>query len=105
MSDRLAGKVAVVIGAGSGIGRAVAELFHREGARVVAADVSGQEQDTCAGLGDGALPVTVDISDRAEVEALMARAVAEFGGLDVLCNTAAIEGAPAPISDYPDDQL
>jgi NAD(P)-dependent dehydrogenase (short-subunit alcohol dehydrogenase family) len=105
MTDRLAGKVAIVTGAGSGIGRAVAELFHRQGAKVVAADVSGDEKATCEALGVGALPVSADMSRRSDVDGLVAQAIDEFGAVDVLCNCAAVEGVPAPLVEYPDDQL
>lgn len=105
MTDRLAEKIAIVTGAGSGIGRAVAELFHAQGAKVVAADISGEEKATCDALGAGALPVTTDMSKRADVEALVARAVEEFGRLDALVNCAGIEGAPSLLGDYPDEQL
>jgi len=103
MTDRLAGKVAIVTGAGSGIGRAVAELFHGQGAKVVAADISGQEKVTCDGLGSNALPVSADMAQRTEVEAVVARAIEEFGGVDVLCNCAAITGAATPLVEYPEN--
>jgi NAD(P)-dependent dehydrogenase (short-subunit alcohol dehydrogenase family) len=102
---RLEGKVAIITGAGSGIGKAVAEEFHRQGARVVAADVSGGERATCEALGEGALAVSVDVSARTQVDALIARTVEEFGRLDVLCNCAAIEGDPASVPDHSDEQL
>ena len=52
----LEGKVAVITGAGSGMGRAAAEVFVREGAKVLAADISGGQEDTAAALGDDVVP-------------------------------------------------
>ncbi|MGW1429173.1 SDR family NAD(P)-dependent oxidoreductase [Streptomyces sp. NPDC002431] len=88
--ERLKDKVAVITGAGSGIGRAAAELMGREGARVVVADHHGQSAEETAALveaaGGRALPVTVDVTDEGSVADMVAAAVAEFGGLHVLCN-------------------
>ena len=86
----LDGKVAVITGAGSGMGKASVQVFVREGARVVAADISGAEQDTAAAVGDGVLPVHCDVSKEADVEAMMAAAVGEFGRVDVVLNVAGI---------------
>lgn len=105
MTDRLAGKVAIITGAGSGIGRAVAEVFHREGAKIVAADVSGQEKQTCQALGANAFAVSTDMAQRGSVENLIAQTTEEFGGLDVLCNCAAVEGAATPLLEYPDEEF
>jgi NAD(P)-dependent dehydrogenase (short-subunit alcohol dehydrogenase family) len=99
----LDGKVAVVTGAGSGMGKATVEVFVREGAKVVAADVSGAEADTAAEIGNGVLPVHCDVTQEADVEALVGTAVNELGQLDVVCNVAGIADA-AMIADVTMEQ-
>jgi len=93
MRGVLAGKVAIVTGAGSGIGRATALRFLAEGARVVANDIdrdslSSLDTVTCAG----------DIGDETFVQSLVARAVDEFGRLDVMHNNAGY-GKPGEVLD------
>ncbi len=87
---RLAGKVAVVTGAGSGMGEAMVELFCREGARVVAADISGKQDELAKRIGDGCLAVRADVTKADDVQAMLAAATDEFGSLDILCNNAGI---------------
>ena len=94
----LDGKVAVITGAGSGMGKASARIFVREGARVVVGDVSGAEKDTAAELGDAAVPFPCDVSDEDEVAAMIEAAVREFGQIDVLLNVAGV-GAGGPLGD------
>ena len=89
----LDGKVAVITGAGSGMAKAAAQVFVREGARVVAADISGAETDTAAELGAAVLPVHCDVTNEADVEAVMRAAVEEFGRLDTVCNVAGLADA------------
>ena len=88
--ERLKDKVAVVTGAGSGIGRAAAELMSREGARVVVADYDGAAAEATAALvekeGGHALPVRADVTDEGSVADMTTAAVREFGALHVLCN-------------------
>ncbi|MFC9468373.1 SDR family NAD(P)-dependent oxidoreductase [Streptomyces coelicoflavus] len=88
--ERLKDKVAVVTGAGSGIGRAAAQLMSREGARVVVADFDTAAAAETAALidkaGGRALPVTVDVTDEGSIVDMIAATVGEFGGLHVLCN-------------------
>lgn len=91
----LDGKVAVITGAGSGMGRAAAEVFVREGARVLAADRSGAQDETAAALGDAVRPFQVDVSDEAQVEAMFAAALEAFGKVDAVLNVAGIAGAAA----------
>jgi NAD(P)-dependent dehydrogenase (short-subunit alcohol dehydrogenase family) len=94
VTDRLAGKVALITGAGSGIGRVAAGLFASEGASVVVADVAAEAAvDTAATItaaGGRATAVTVDVADETEVTAMVRTAVDTFGGLHVLFNNAGI---------------
>lgn len=91
MAKELAGKVAVVTGGASGIGRGIAERFVAEGARVVIADRDGERgTELAARLGDGALFRMVDVAEQEQVAALVGVAVERFGGLDVMVNNAGI---------------
>jgi len=94
----LDGKVAVITGAGSGMAKASVKVFTREGAQVVAADISGAEKEVAAEIGAGVLPVHCDVTKEADVEAIMRAAVEEFGRLDAVLNVAGI-GDAAMVSD------
>ncbi|MFF0952812.1 SDR family oxidoreductase [Rhizobium leguminosarum] len=86
---RLANKIAIVTGAGAGIGAATAELFVREGAKVVVADFDGDAAKAVADkLGDNAISCKVDVRKSDEVKAMVDLAVSRFGGLDVIVNNA-----------------
>jgi len=89
----LEGKVAVITGAGSGMGKSSVEIFVREGARVVAADISGAEQQTAAACGDGVVAVHCDVTQEADVERMVRAAVDSFGRVDAVLNVAGIADA------------
>jgi NAD(P)-dependent dehydrogenase (short-subunit alcohol dehydrogenase family) len=107
MAGSFTGKVALVTGASSGIGRASALAFAREGAKVAVADVSVEGGEETVSLvkkaGGDALFVKADVSKASEVEALVARVVQTYGRLDCAFNNAGIEGAAGTIPDYPED--
>ena len=85
---QLEGKVAVVTGAAQGIGRAIADGLAAEGARIVVADLRGDEEAATA-YADG-VGLTVDVSDEAQVARLVDETLARCGGLDVLVNNAGL---------------
>jgi NAD(P)-dependent dehydrogenase (short-subunit alcohol dehydrogenase family) len=104
-----AGEVAFVTGAASGIGRAAALAFAREGASVVAADVSEHDNQETARLideqGGRAVSVHCDVTRAEDVQAAMAKTVEAFGRLDFAFNNAGIEPRkPAPTADYDEEE-
>lgn len=105
MAGRLEGKVAVVTGAGSGIGAATAIRFAQEGASVVAVDISGYQADTARAAGNACVACHADVSKTADVRAMLDLAVERFGRLDVLYNNAGIQGGLAKTADYEDDDF
>ena len=96
-------KVAVITGAGSGMARAATGVFVREGARVLAADISGREDETAAALGDAVVPFPVDVVDEVQVEAMFAAALEVFGRVDAVLNVAGIAGAQPVVDVTLDD--
>jgi NAD(P)-dependent dehydrogenase (short-subunit alcohol dehydrogenase family) len=100
----LDGKVAVVTGAGSGMGKATAMILAREGAKVVAADISGAQEQTVADIGANAIAAQCNISDEAQVSALIDLAVSKFGRLDAMLNVAGV-GAGGPIESLTSEEL
>jgi NAD(P)-dependent dehydrogenase (short-subunit alcohol dehydrogenase family) len=94
----LDGKVAIITGAGSGMARASTQVFVREGARVLAVDVSGREKATADALGDAVTPFHCDVTDEVQVEAMFAAALETFGRVDAVLNVAGIADAQ-PLAD------
>jgi NAD(P)-dependent dehydrogenase (short-subunit alcohol dehydrogenase family) len=107
MSERLKGKVAIVTGGGSGIGRATCELFAEEGARVIVADVDQRQGESVAASiknnGGQARFVAADISREDDAARLTVETVGNFGGVDILVNNAAVfvlKGIEATVEDW-----
>src|SRR5712691_5684397 len=105
---RFDGKTAIVTGAGSGFGEAIASRFAREGARVVVADVNEENgrrvASAIAGEGGTARFVRTDVSRSAEVKAMIDLALSAFGGLDVLVNNAGFSHRTMPLWELPEEE-
>jgi NAD(P)-dependent dehydrogenase (short-subunit alcohol dehydrogenase family) len=107
MAGKLSGKVAVITGAGSGIGRAAAGLFAREGAEVALVDLNAEaakdatEQITAAG--GRALAVGADVADAAQVDLAFRQISGEFGRIDVLYNNAGVNSAGSVVDATDED--
>ncbi|MGF6545789.1 SDR family oxidoreductase [Paraburkholderia youngii] len=105
--DEFKGKVALVTGAGSGIGRTTAIAFSRQGANVVVSDInngSGQETvQLIRDAGNEAIFIQTDVSSEAQVNALVAQAVDRFGRLDIAFNNAGLTQNSAPLAQQPSD--
>jgi NAD(P)-dependent dehydrogenase (short-subunit alcohol dehydrogenase family) len=99
---RLSGKVAIITGGAGGIGAAAAKLFVKEGAKVLLVDINESAlQKLVAELGSAASFFVADVTKPEDNAAFVKAAVDRFGGLDILLANAGIEGAVAPIVDYP----
>ena len=105
LSRSIRGKVALVTGAASGMGRATAHLFADEGARIAVTDLAAdgvkRVTEEIEGAGGEACGWLLDVSDRAEIESVVAEVVERFGGLDILVNNAGIsQPSPVDAEDY-----
>ena len=90
MPKRFEGRIAVVTGGGAGIGAAICKRLAQEGAQVLVADIDGEAAEQVAqGLGSSSMACQVDVSDEAQVESLVAKALKWGGRLDIWVNNAA----------------
>jgi NAD(P)-dependent dehydrogenase (short-subunit alcohol dehydrogenase family) len=103
--QRFTGKVALVTGAGSGIGKAVTERLAGEGASVVAVDFSDEIEAVAKGIGGTVHAMRVDVRRSDDVKAAVDTAVDRFGGLDILCNVAGVLQRGGPLIDVEEEEF
>jgi 3-oxoacyl-[acyl-carrier protein] reductase len=102
---RLDNKVALVTGAGSGIGQCIAETYAREGARVALADIDFDAVKSAArAIGNNAIALRCDVAKKAEFEAAVSETLAAFGRLDILVNNAGTTHVNKPMLDITEDE-
>jgi NAD(P)-dependent dehydrogenase (short-subunit alcohol dehydrogenase family) len=101
---KLEGKIALITGAGSGVGRAMAELFSIHGCKVVVVDVIEERvKQTVAKIGGTASGMVKDLSNKDQVEAMIDEAYQTMGKIDILCNNAGIMDGVTPVADTSDE--
>jgi len=102
---RLEGKTAIVTGAGSGIGKCIAETYVKEGARVTVADIDLDAAKAAArAIGNNAIAVRCDVSIKSDFAACVAETLSAFGGLDILVNNAGTTHINKPMLDIDEDE-
>ena len=95
---RLDGKIALVTGAGSGIGKCIAETYAREGARVALADINADAAKSAARtIGNNAVALRCDVSKKADIDGVVEETLAAFGALDILVNNAGATHVNKPV--------
>jgi 3-oxoacyl-[acyl-carrier protein] reductase len=103
---RLKDKAALVTGAGSGFGKAIAEIFAREGARVAVVDIAEKAaKEIAAAIGKSAIAIQCDVSNKASVDAAIKDTVAAFGALDILVNNAGVSHLNKPLMEIGEDEF
>jgi len=101
MSNQLQGKIAIVTGAASGIGKEIAATYAREGARVAIADMNlAAAQAAADSIGANAMAVAMDVTDEGQVDAAVAQVVKAWGGVDILVSNAGIQ-IVHPLEEFP----
>ena len=103
---RLANKIALITGAGSGFGAGIARTFAREGAKVAVVDINTKAaEDVAATIGADAIALHADVSRRADVESAVQASVAAFGGLDILVNNAGVAHTRGPLAEVSEEEF
>lgn len=107
MTKRLAGKTAIITGAGSGFGEGMARRFAEEGARIVCADINAKAANhvakTIEAAGGRAVAIVADVARRDDTERMAAAALDTFGGLDIMVNNAGFSHRNAPLETIDED--
>lgn len=105
---KLEGKVTIVTGAASGMGRSIAKLYAKEGAKVIVADynMEGAEAVTAEIIDDSgtAKAVSVNVADKDQVEKMIDTAISEYGELDILVNNAGVMNVFKPVGEITDEK-